>query len=63
MREFRFLDEKRKTNGLTQVEEQRWQELGASLGIDLSAAMQPSAKANLALPNLKRTIDLSPPTH
>ncbi len=42
MREFRFLDEKRKTNGLTQVEEQRWQELGASLGIDLSAAMQPS---------------------
>lgn len=42
MREFRFLDEKRKTNGLTQVEEQRWQELGSALGIDLSAAMQPT---------------------
>src|SRR3990167_1778179 len=42
MREFRFLDEKRKTNGLTPPEETRWQELGASLGIDLSASLQPS---------------------
>lgn len=37
MHEFRFLDEKRKTDGLTQSEEMRWQELGAALGIDLSA--------------------------
>ncbi|PZR04429.1 MAG: hypothetical protein DI536_34290 [Archangium gephyra] len=42
MREFRFLDEKRKTNGLTEAEESRWQELGAALGIDLSASLQPA---------------------
>ncbi len=36
MREFRFLDEKRKTNGLTPAEDLRWQDLAASLGVDLS---------------------------
>ena len=41
MREFRFLDEKRKTNGLTPAEEQRWSELGASLGIDTGQLQQP----------------------
>jgi hypothetical protein len=41
MREFRFLDDKRKTNGLTPTEEHRWQELAASLGVDL-AAVQPA---------------------
>ncbi len=39
MREFRFLDEKRKTSGLLPVEEQRWQELAAHLGIDISQAV------------------------
>ena len=39
MREFRFLDEKRKTSGLLPQEEQRWQELAAHLGIDISQAM------------------------
>src|SRR6185436_16305331 len=39
MREFRFLDEKRKTSGLLPQEEQRWQELAANLGIDISAAL------------------------
>ena len=42
MREFRFLDEKRKMNGLTPPEEVRWQELGAALGIDLTAGQQPT---------------------
>lgn len=41
MREFRFLDDKRKTNGLTPTEEQRWRELASSLGVDLSAQQQP----------------------
>ncbi|MDX2013972.1 MAG: hypothetical protein SFW67_27490 [Myxococcaceae bacterium] len=36
MREFRFLDDKRKTNGLTPQEEQRWYELAAHLGVDMS---------------------------
>ena len=36
MREFRFLDEKRKTNGLTPAEQERWQQLGTSLGVELS---------------------------
>jgi hypothetical protein len=36
MREFRFLDDKRKTNGLTAPEEQRWYELAAQLGVDMS---------------------------
>ncbi len=36
MREFRFLDEKRKTNGLMPNEEQRWYELAAQLGVDMS---------------------------
>ena len=40
MREFRFLDEKRTTSGLTEEEAARWQELGVSLGIDLSGVMQ-----------------------
>jgi hypothetical protein len=35
--EFRFLDEKRKTTGLTPAEDQRWQELATTLGVDLSA--------------------------
>src|SRR4051812_12767312 len=39
MREFRFLDDKRKTSGLLPVEEQRWQELANGLGIDISQAM------------------------
>ena len=33
MREYRFLDDKRKTGGLSVEEEQRWQYLGVSLGI------------------------------
>src|SRR5262249_10508034 len=33
MREFRFLEEKRKLAPLTQAEEQRWIELGRTLGI------------------------------
>ncbi|MGQ0503818.1 MAG: DUF6982 domain-containing protein [Myxococcaceae bacterium] len=33
MREFRFLDEKRKLGGLTPVEEQRWVDLKADLGV------------------------------
>src|SRR4051812_19968835 len=36
MREFRFLDEKRKVSGLAGPEEQRWQELAAHLGVDIS---------------------------
>src|SRR5687768_14864706 len=32
MREFRFLDEKRKTSGLSSTEEQRWTELRQALG-------------------------------
>ncbi len=40
MREFRFLDEKRKTNGLNMYEEQRWQGLAAYLGIDLFSEAQ-----------------------
>src|SRR6478672_1337742 len=39
MREFRFLDDKRKTSGLLPQEEQRWQELAQALGIDISQAM------------------------
>src|ERR1043165_1002617 len=39
MREFRFLDEKRKTSGLLPQEEQRWQELAHGLGIDISAQL------------------------
>jgi len=35
MREFRFLDETRKTNGLTPAEEERWYELAQSLGVDV----------------------------
>ncbi len=35
MREFRFLDETRKSNGLTPAEEQRWYELAQSLGVDV----------------------------
>src|SRR6516165_7676216 len=39
MREFRFLEEKRKLAPLTQAEEQRWIELGRTLGIfDLTEA-------------------------
>src|SRR5438552_469947 len=33
MREFRFLDDKRKTGGLSEPEEHRWLELGGQLGI------------------------------
>ncbi len=40
MREFRFLDEKRKTNGLSPYEEQRWQGLASFLGIDLFTEAQ-----------------------
>ncbi len=43
--EFRFLDEKRKTTGLTPAEDQRWQELAASLGVDLSAEAAAAAQA------------------
>src|SRR4051812_41078810 len=39
MREFRFLDDKRKTSGLLPQEEQRWQELAQALGIDISQAL------------------------
>jgi hypothetical protein len=39
MREFRFLDDKRKTSGLQAQEEQRWQELAQALGIDISQAL------------------------
>ncbi len=35
MREFRFLDETRKTNGLTPAEEERWYELAQALGVDV----------------------------
>lgn len=41
MREFRFLDEKRKTNGLTPVEHERWQQLGTSLGVELTESEAP----------------------
>ncbi len=44
MREFRFLDETRKTNGLTPAEEQRWYELAQGLGVDAGQA-QPLAPA------------------
>ena len=40
MREFRFLDEKRKTNGLTPAEEQRWHELAGALGMDAPQPQQ-----------------------
>ena len=33
MREFRFLDDKRKSGGLSHIEEQRWIDLGAMLGM------------------------------
>src|SRR5687768_16643379 len=33
MREFRFLDDKRKGGGLSQIEEHRWIELGGQLGM------------------------------
>lgn len=42
MREFRFLDDKRKTNGHTEAEEARWIELAGMLGIDLWASAQES---------------------
>ncbi len=38
MREFRSLDETRKTNGLTPAEEQRWYELAQGLGVDAGQA-------------------------
>ena len=41
MREFRFLDETRKTNGLTPAEEQRWYELAQGLGVDVGQPQQP----------------------
>jgi hypothetical protein len=42
MREFRFLDEQRKTNGLMPADEERWQALALSLGVDVSALQQPA---------------------
>ena len=38
MREFRFLDDKRKQGGLSAAEEQRWTELRHSLGLEREAA-------------------------
>jgi hypothetical protein len=43
MREFRFLDEKRTSTGLTPAEAERWQALAEELGVDVSQA-QPSAQ-------------------
>ena len=37
MREFRFLDEKRKVGGLSPVEEMRWAELRHALGLPAEA--------------------------
>lgn len=43
MHEFRFLEERRTTIGLTPAEEQRWQELAQQLGVDLNAHAQANA--------------------
>ena len=40
MREFRFLDEKRNSTGLTPLEDQRWQDLASQLGVDVSQSAQ-----------------------
>jgi hypothetical protein len=45
MREFRFLDEKRKQGGLSSVEEQRWTELRQWLGIDAGGDTGPQSSA------------------
>src|SRR5215831_20199089 len=47
MREFRFLEEKRKLAPLTQAEEQRWIELGRTLGIFELAEANPDDVAEV----------------
>jgi hypothetical protein len=43
LREFRFLDEKRKMGSLSPVEEARWNELRGLLGVQDAAVPEPSA--------------------